>query len=175
MFLCVGRGLAPPIRTGQEALLSKELLKQIGENWYGEQWQAPLARDLSVGERSMRRWAAGTDPIPQGVWRDILFQLEARFNYATYYLGEVKSILGQVEVSGFQVWDSARGDMVQGLRKSTPARIARIGGTPIPGTSEWVPAENIDAEGWLKPVPISPSQSGDGFQTQVTSGPRSGR
>ena len=44
--------------------MSKELLKRVGEFIYGEQWQAPLARDLGVSERSMRRWVAGTDEIP---------------------------------------------------------------------------------------------------------------
>jgi hypothetical protein len=153
--------------------LSKELLKQIGENWYGDQWQAPLARELDVGERSMRRWAAGTDDIPRGVWRDILFRLEARYNYAEFHLGEVRSILDQVQVCAFQCWDPARGEMVQGIGKSTPARIAKIGGDPILKTAEWVPADEVDAEGRLKPVELSPLSGG--FQTQVTNGPRSGR
>jgi len=155
--------------------LSKELLKQIGENWFGDQWQGPLARELSVGERSLRRWVAGTDGIPEGIWRDLLLRLEARYNYAKFYLGEVKSILGQVQVCSFQRWDSARGENVQGPCKSTPARIAKIGGEPILNTSEWVPADAVDAEGRLKPTAFSPSLSGDGFQTQVTDGPKSSR
>src|ERR1700730_4441841 len=55
-------------KSGREALMSNELLKRVGESVYGQQWQAPLARDLGVNERSMRRWVAGTDEIPRGVW-----------------------------------------------------------------------------------------------------------
>jgi hypothetical protein len=52
------------------------LLRQIGVSFHGEEWQAPLARDLRVSERTMRRWMAGTEEIPRGVWRDLSGRLE---------------------------------------------------------------------------------------------------
>jgi hypothetical protein len=47
------------------------LLRQIGEEIYGPVWQAELSREIGVSDRSMRRWAAGTDEIPGGVWQAI--------------------------------------------------------------------------------------------------------
>ena len=52
------------------------LLRQVGSFFYGEEWQAPFARDLRVNERSLRRWVAGTEEIPRGVWRDLAARLE---------------------------------------------------------------------------------------------------
>jgi hypothetical protein len=43
-----------------------------GEVLFGERWQAPLAGALGVSERTMRRWVAGTSPVPDGVWADIV-------------------------------------------------------------------------------------------------------
>lgn len=73
--------------------MSKDLLRQVGEFLYGNEWQAPLARDISVGERSVRRWAAGTDEIPAGVWRDIGFRLESLQGDLEYLIGEVRGPL----------------------------------------------------------------------------------
>jgi hypothetical protein len=70
------------------------LLQQVRSFFYGEEWQAPLARDLAVNARTMRRWAAGTEEIPQGIWRD----LNARFETYSKGLGalaaHVKEIAG---------------------------------------------------------------------------------
>ena len=55
---------------------TNQLLHQFGHFFYGEDWQAPLSRDLSVNPRTMRRWAAGTEEIPQGIWRDLSTRLE---------------------------------------------------------------------------------------------------
>src|SRR5436309_3389204 len=85
-------------RTGQEALLSKELLYNVGQFLYGEQWQASLSRDIGVGERSLRRWVAGTDRIPNGVWRDIGLRLESLRGDLQYLCDEVNRTCGLVEV-----------------------------------------------------------------------------
>jgi hypothetical protein len=160
-LIALRKGIGPADETGQEALLSKELLKRIGEFLYGEQWQAPLARDISVGDRSMRRWAAGTDEIPNGVWRDIGFRLESMQGDLEYLIGEVKRLKGLIEVHSFKVWDHRAGEMVQPRTKSTAARIALIGGNIIPGTAEWMPPSSVDSEGRAKEV-------NPGFQTQVS-------
>lgn len=48
------------------------LLIAVGQALYGERWQSPLARDLAVADRTMRRWVAGTYPVPEGVRDDLL-------------------------------------------------------------------------------------------------------
>lgn len=42
-------------------------LRQAGEALHGARWQMPLARDLPVDSRLMRRWGAGERPIPAWV------------------------------------------------------------------------------------------------------------
>ena len=39
-------------------------LQRIGEALYGEQWKSSLARAVGVNHRTMQRWAAGKNPIP---------------------------------------------------------------------------------------------------------------
>jgi hypothetical protein len=68
-----------------ETRIDSELLKIVGESFYGDQWQGPLARDLQVNERSIRRWLAGTEGIPDGVWADLRNRLE----YEQSLLGEL--------------------------------------------------------------------------------------
>ena len=48
------------------------LLRAAGEALYGSRWQSDLARDLGVSDRTMRRWAAGSDAMPPGVALDLL-------------------------------------------------------------------------------------------------------
>ena len=44
-----------------------QILVECGQALYGERWQLPLARDLGVSDRTMRRWAAGTHDVPAGI------------------------------------------------------------------------------------------------------------
>jgi hypothetical protein len=69
---------------------ARNLLQQIGTFFHGEEWQAPLARDLRVNERTMRRWVAGTEEIPRGVWRELNDHLEI-------YNGTLRSLVAQVK------------------------------------------------------------------------------
>ena len=39
-----------------------DLLRAAGQVLYGERWQSPLARDLGVSDRTMRRWAVDGPP-----------------------------------------------------------------------------------------------------------------
>jgi hypothetical protein len=48
------------------------LLVDCGEALYGPRWQAELARDLGVADRTIRRWVAGTSEVPQGLYVDLL-------------------------------------------------------------------------------------------------------
>ena len=42
--------------------MSPAELRAAGEALYGERWQVPLARDLGVAGRTMRRWAIAGAP-----------------------------------------------------------------------------------------------------------------
>lgn len=48
------------------------LLVECGEALYGPRWQAELARDLGVADRTVRRWVSGTSEVPAGLWVDLL-------------------------------------------------------------------------------------------------------
>lgn len=102
------KGIWPRRETGQEALLSNNqlLLKQVGGFFYGEEWQAPLARDLAVNERTMRRWAAGTEEIPQGVWRDLSSRFEVYSRGLAAVAAQVKETAGLASAPA-QATDSA--------------------------------------------------------------------
>lgn len=39
-------------------------LRQVGEALYGERWQTPLAADLDVSDRTVRRWLDGSRAMP---------------------------------------------------------------------------------------------------------------
>ena len=49
-----------------------DLLLTCGETLHGPRWQSDLARDLDIDDRTMRRWVAGTSPIPDGVSVDLM-------------------------------------------------------------------------------------------------------
>lgn len=54
------------------------LLRAAGEALYGTRWQSDLARDLKVSDRTVRRWDAGSNEIPSGVWPELRALLRAR-------------------------------------------------------------------------------------------------
>ena len=45
----------------------QKLLHEVGEALFGDFWQCALARELGIADRTMRRWVAGTSPIPEGI------------------------------------------------------------------------------------------------------------
>lgn len=51
--------------------MKPDLLREAGECLYGPRWQSDLARDLRVSDRTVRRWDAGDNEIPAGVWADL--------------------------------------------------------------------------------------------------------
>jgi hypothetical protein len=55
-----------------------QLLAATAEALYGAQWINDLSRQICVSDRSMRRWANGTDKIPWGVWHDIYREVHSR-------------------------------------------------------------------------------------------------
>lgn len=48
------------------------LLVEAGEALYGPLWQSALARDLTISDRTMRRWVAGATQPPAGLYTDLL-------------------------------------------------------------------------------------------------------
>lgn len=51
--------------------MTRDELAQAGRALYGERWQSPLARALGMGDRHMRRLAAGETPVSPGIARDV--------------------------------------------------------------------------------------------------------
>jgi hypothetical protein len=51
--------------------MSNHLLRRCGKALYGPRWQSDLARDLKVSDRTVRRWVAGTDDVPEPVYREL--------------------------------------------------------------------------------------------------------
>jgi hypothetical protein len=52
--------------------VTQELFNEVGAALYGPRWQAgDFADDLGVSVRNVRRWMAGTAPIPEGVVSEI--------------------------------------------------------------------------------------------------------
>lgn len=58
--------------------MDNKLLIEAGEALYGPRWQTDLARDLHVSDRTMRRWAAGTDVVPLGAASDLAVLVDQR-------------------------------------------------------------------------------------------------
>lgn len=51
--------------------MTRDELAQAGRALFGERWQSPLARALGMGDRHMRRLAAGETPVSAGIARDV--------------------------------------------------------------------------------------------------------
>lgn len=71
-------------------MVSSKLLKDTGEALYGPRWQSDLARDLSISDRTMRRWAAGADDVPPGAALDLLRLCEERAAMIDDVIGRLK-------------------------------------------------------------------------------------
>jgi hypothetical protein len=69
------------------------LLRQIGEVLFGASWHAELSNQISVSDRSMRRWASGEDEIPSGVWRDIHYYAQSQWLTIKYFDEEIAKLL----------------------------------------------------------------------------------
>jgi hypothetical protein len=48
-----------------------DLISRVGCALYGERWQTPLARELGVADRTVRRWVSGKDMPKPGVFADL--------------------------------------------------------------------------------------------------------
>lgn len=57
-----------------------ELLAAAGHLLHGEHWIIPLARDLDISAKQIRRWVSGHTPFPvtHGVLRDVARIMRSR-------------------------------------------------------------------------------------------------
>jgi hypothetical protein len=74
-----------------------QLLSATGEALFGTQWINDLSRHMSVSDRSMRRWANGTDKIPWGVWHDIYREVDKRSSNLNHWKAVLHSRVFIVE------------------------------------------------------------------------------
>jgi len=69
-------------------------LTRAGETLHGRSvWKDPLAHDLGVLPRTVRKWAAGETPIPSGIWGELRSLLTAHSEAAA----ELAATLPMVE------------------------------------------------------------------------------
>ena len=130
--------------------MSIQLFNKVGSAIYGAEWQAPIARDLNVNERSLRRWIAGAEEVPRGVWLDLGVILGTKHQAFGRLIEEVNRAAELIQVHAFRVWDNRSGEMTQPPAKSTAERISLIGGEIIPESAEWVSPSLINAEGRMR-------------------------
>ena len=71
---------------------SRPLFTATGRALYGERWQAALAADLEISDRTLRRWIAGDATIPDGVAVDLL-------RLVTERAGELDSIADSLKAA----------------------------------------------------------------------------
>ena len=58
--------------------MTPQAFRTAGEALYGPRWASGLATALSCSPRSVRRWAAGSWPVPLGVENDVALMVAAR-------------------------------------------------------------------------------------------------
>ena len=58
--------------------LTPTLLRETGESLYGARWQSELSRDLAISDRTMRRWLAGVNDVPDGVRAELRALAQSR-------------------------------------------------------------------------------------------------
>lgn len=58
--------------------MTPTLLREVGEAMDGDRWMAAMARRRQVNERTVRRWASGTSPIPDGLWLELRADISER-------------------------------------------------------------------------------------------------
>jgi hypothetical protein len=124
-----------------------ELLQHVGLRLFGAHWQGQICAIIGVSERSMRRWVAGVDQIPPGVWTDILGLVRSRWGDLRELESFVRDV-NRIAVYGFEVYDTASGRSVrQKKSKRTAADIEQLGGKIVPGTQQIVDQRSLDDQG----------------------------
>jgi len=55
-----------------------ELLRFVGESFYGERWQSLLASDLGVSDRAVRYWLPAANQCPEDLGARLLAVVERK-------------------------------------------------------------------------------------------------
>jgi RNA polymerase alpha subunit len=71
--------------------MTPDELAAAGRALYGERWQTSLAVDLSISDRTMRRWLVSQMPIPNGFERELRQVLIKRFKEIGALIGYLVS------------------------------------------------------------------------------------
>lgn len=53
-------------------MTNRDKLRTLGEALHGPRWQRPVATDLDIDDRQVRRWASGEYDPPDGVIADLI-------------------------------------------------------------------------------------------------------
>jgi hypothetical protein len=154
-----------PSSTSQKA----NLFRSIGEKLFGERWQSELSPALSVNERSLRRWLAGQDEIPPGVWSDLALIVDSHW-VNIRELGYQIQDLNRIAVYNFEIFDTRQGGYLRNTSsKRTAEDIERYGGRIIPGTQQFVDRRALDDQGRYFP-PADGAQWSVGDVASTTEG-----
>ena len=78
-----------------------ELIIAAGKALFGDQWQADLARALTVHRVTVQRWKKGIERPRPGVWRDLLVLAEARLSELEWVISELTGIQARRTVSAW--------------------------------------------------------------------------
>lgn len=62
--------------------MTPDLLRRAGEVLYGPLWQRRFAEDFNINPRTLRRWLAGVDDLPEPLLREIHDALSKRVREA---------------------------------------------------------------------------------------------
>jgi hypothetical protein len=76
--------------------MTPDLLRRVGSALHGEQWQTPLAMDLNVPPRTVRRWLSGADTVPPGVRQELRQMLTEQRKSLAADLDTVDAVLREL-------------------------------------------------------------------------------
>lgn len=78
-----------------------EMLAVAGRMLHGDEWQAPLARELGINRETIRRWLNGSAPLPaeHGVFDDLKAILLRRASEASEHGAAMARLAGLIDKS----------------------------------------------------------------------------
>jgi hypothetical protein len=71
--------------------MSEPLITRVSRALHGEHFLVPLARHLAVDRRTVWRWCAEQDPVPEPVWLELCADLAEHLNETRELLAEAKN------------------------------------------------------------------------------------
>ena len=77
--------------------MTPELLEQVGIALYGSTWIYALGAALETNPRTVRRWRAGTSPIPSGISKEL-------FEFCEQRIAVLEDLAGSLEVLKVEDW-----------------------------------------------------------------------